>query len=161
MTDWPEVHEQVLATFRKGWDAPGPDAWDFAGLDTEFIQPMLRDGVGADRWREEVGRLIDLLPDVRADVRSWAAHEDAMFLEIEFTATLGGRPFGWKAVDRLTITPDGHLLRRQSFFDSAPLAQMVMRRPRAWPRWWRSGIAPLDIRRHVLRRRHPTRRVPS
>ncbi|HJQ43728.1 MAG TPA: hypothetical protein VJ831_11630, partial [Jatrophihabitantaceae bacterium] len=125
MTDWPAVHEQVLAAFQKGWDAPGPYAWSFTGLDTEFVQPMLRDGVGAGAWAEEVTRLVALIPDVRADVRSWAADRDTMLLEIEFSGTLGGKPFGWRAIDKLDITPDGQLLRREAFFDSASLAQTV------------------------------------
>jgi len=151
VTDWPAVHEQVRTAFEKGWDAPAPYAWSFSGPDTAFVQPMLRDGVGEDAWAEEVTRLLTLVPDIRADIVSWAATDDLVFLEIEFTGTLGGKPFSWRAVDKLTIDVDGQLLRRDAYFDSAPLVQTVLKRPRTWLRWWRSGIAPLDARRAFLR----------
>lgn len=148
MTAWPRVHEKVLDAFASGWRQPGPHAWDgFLSDDVELVQPMLRDGRGPQVWWEEAARLLELLPDLRGEVLAWSATEDTVFIDVRFTATLGGRPLTWRAVDILRVDATGALLRRESFFDSAPLAVTVLRRPRAWPRWWRSGIAPLASRR--------------
>ncbi|WP_327118075.1 ester cyclase [Nocardia sp. NBC_01730] len=154
MTDWPVVHERVLTLFGAGWDKPGPHAWDdLLDPDVEFVQPMLRDGRGPASWWGEAERLLELLPDLRGDVLEWAGHDETIFIHVRFRATLGGETFTWQAVDVLRVNNDGRLLRRESFFDSAPLARTVALRPHAWAAWWRSGIAPLSVRRRMRRRR--------
>lgn len=151
-TDWAAVHQKVVDQFRAGWDAPAPDIWDsFLGADMEFVQPMLRHGFGPEFWHGETARVLALIPDLRADVLSWAGTGDTLFINLRFTGTLGGRPLTWDAVDLLRITPDGTAVFRQSFFDSVPVATQLIRRPSAWLRWWRSGVGPLFARRRLLR----------
>jgi len=155
VTDWPTIHELVVDQFRTGWDRPDPHAWDaFAGESMRFVQPMLRDGVGPEVWWEESARTLALLPDLRADVLRWSGVEDSIFIHIRFTATLAGKPLSWEAVDLLRVTPDGTAVFRESFFDSVPVATTLVRRPRAWLRWWRSGVGPLFWRRRLLRPVH-------
>ncbi|HEY0689365.1 MAG TPA: zinc-binding dehydrogenase [Kribbella sp.] len=75
--DWPALHQQVVKTFALGWDRPHPHAWgDFLAEDVELVQPMLRRGRGRDLWWDESRRLLAFLPDLRADVMSWAGKED-------------------------------------------------------------------------------------
>lgn len=151
MTDWPTVHQAVVDAFRDGWDRPHPHAWDrFLDDRVRFVQPMLRDGEGPELWWEEAARLLILLPDLRADVLSWSGRGELLYIHIRFTATLGRRPLTWTAVDLLRLSPEGRLLHRESFFDSVPPASTVLRRPRSWWRWWRSGVAPLAVRRRLL-----------
>jgi hypothetical protein len=150
MTDWATAHQRVIEGFAKGWASPGPHAWDdLLAEDVELVQPMLRDGRGRELWWDEAARLVDLLPDLHAEVLDWNGHEDTVYIHVQFLATLGGKPFSLRAVDLIRITPEGTLLRRESFFDSAPLTLIVLRRPRAWLPWWRSGIAPLEGRRRL------------
>lgn len=152
MTDWPTIHEKVVEQFRSGWDRPEPHAWDaFAGESMRFVQPMLRDGLGPQVWWEESSRMLALLPDLRADVLTWAGAGETLFIHIRFSTTLGGKPLTWEAVDRLRITPEGTAVFRESFFDSVPVAMTLIRRPRAWLRWWRSGVGPVFWRRRLLR----------
>lgn len=151
-TDWAAAHQRMIERFAKGWASPNPHAWDeLVAPDVELVQPMLRDGRGRELWWEEAARLVELLPDLRAEVLDWSAREDTVYVHVEFRATLGGKPFIWRALDHIRIAPDGSLLRRESFFDSAPLALTVLRRPRAWWAWWRSGIAPFEGRRRLER----------
>lgn len=152
MTDWHAAHERVVDHFRRGWDRPDPHAWDeLMDPEMRFVQPMLRDGTGPEHWWEETVRTLALLPDLRADVLSWAGSGENLFIHIRFTATLAGRPLSWEAVDLLRVTPDGVAFFRESFFDSVPVATQVLARPRSWLRWWRSGIGPFFARRRVLR----------
>jgi hypothetical protein len=152
MTDWPTIHEKVVEQFRTGWDRPEPHAWDsFADASMRFVQPMLRDGVAPEVWWEESSRTLALLPDLRADVLSWAGAEESLFIHVRFTATLAGKPLTWEAVDLLRVTPKGTAVFRESFFDSVPVAATLISRPRAWLRWWRSGVGPLFWRRRLLR----------
>jgi len=155
MTDWPTIHEKVVEQFRTGWDRPEPHAWDaFAGDSMRFVQPMLRDGVGPEVWWEESARTLALLPDLRADVLRWAGAGENLFIHVRFTASLAGKPLSWEAVDFLRITPEGTAVFRESFFDSVPVATTLISRPRAWLRWWRSGVGPLFWRRRLLRPVH-------
>jgi len=150
-TDWAAVHEKVVEQFRAGWDHPDPTAWDsFLGESMEFVQPMLRCGVGPELWHGETERLLKLLPDLRADVLTWAGVGDTIFLHLRFEATLVGKPVTWEAVDVLRVAQDGTGVFRESFFDSVPVATQLVRRPGAWLRWWRSGVGPLFARRRFL-----------
>jgi hypothetical protein len=151
--DWPSVHGRVLASFAKGWDTPDPYAWD--GLMAENIelnQPLLQPGTTRQTWHEEAQRLVTLLPDIHGVVVGWAGHEDLLFIELRLSATLGGKHLEFRAVDKLWLTPNGTVLRRDSFFDSAPLIQAVFRRPSSWLPWWRSGLGPFMARRRFLDR---------
>ena len=152
MTDWDVVHENFVEQFRTGWDRPDPHAWDsFIDESMRFVQPMLRDGVGPELWWEESSRTLKLLPDLRADVLTWSGVEETLFIHLRFSATLAGKPLTWEAVDLVRLTPDGRATFRESFFDSVPTATRLIRQPRAWLRWWRSGVGPLFWRRRLLR----------
>lgn len=149
--DWPATHRTVLEVFAKGWRQPDPHAWDeFLAEDVELVQPLLRDGRGRALWHEEMRRLLTFAPDLRAEVLSWAGHEDVVFIDLRITATVGGAPLSFRAFDRLVIDTSGTVLRRESFFDPAPVAVSLLRRPRTWWPWWRSGVGPFLGRRRIL-----------
>jgi SnoaL-like protein len=151
--DWPSVHERVLAAFAKGWDIPEPHAWDnLMAENVELNQPLLQPGTTRKTWHDEAQRLVELLPDIRGEVVGWAGQEDLMFIELRLSATLGGKPLHFRAVDKLWLTTTGTVLRRDSFFDSGPLISAMVRRPSAWLPWWRSGLGPFLARRRFLRR---------
>jgi hypothetical protein len=152
-TGWPSAHARVLAAFARGWDTPDPHAWDgLMAEDIELNQPLLLPGTTRKTWHDEAQRLVTLLPDIRGEVVSWAGHEDLMFIEVRLSATLGGKPLDFRAIDKLWLSPSGTVLRRDSFFDSSPLIQAVLRRPSAWLPWWRSGLGPFLGRRRFLGR---------
>lgn len=152
MTDWPTIHAKVVEEFRAGWASPEPHAWNpFFDDSMEFVQPMLRDGVGPAVWWEEISRTLKLLPDLRADVLRWSGSGEDLFIHIRFHATLAGKPLTWDAVDWLRVTPEGTAVLRESFFDSVPVATTLLRRPGCWLRWWRSGVGPVFWRRRLLR----------
>jgi hypothetical protein len=148
--DWATVHEKLVEQFSAGWDHPDPHGWDaFLGADMEFVQPLLRRGTGPEFWAGEAARTLALVPDLRADVLSWAGSGDTLFIHLRFVGTLAGRPISWEAVDLLRVSPDGTATFRESFFDSGPVAAQVVRRPTAWLRWWRSGVGPVLARRRL------------
>jgi hypothetical protein len=152
MTDWEIAHEKVVEQFRSAWDQPDAHAWDgFLGESMLFVQPLLRSGSGPPHWWEESSRTLRLLPDLRAEVLSWSGVEETLFIHLRFRATLAGKPLTWEAVDLVRLTPDGVATFRESFFDSVPIATTLLRRPRSWLPWWRSGVGPLFWRRRLLR----------
>ena len=157
MTDWDTIHRTFVEASRAGWDRPHPHAWDeFLDDRTTFVQPMLRNGAGRAFWWEETIRTLGLMPDLRADVLNWSGTGEHLYVHIGFTATLGGKPIRWEAVDALRLSDAGVLLHRESFFDSLPVAASLVGRPRSWWAWWRSGIGPLTSRRRFLPRLNPS-----
>jgi hypothetical protein len=148
-----EVFSRAVQRFAAGWRTPEPHAWDdLLAADVELSQPLLRDGHSRSAWHGEVARLLAFIPDLHGEVLRWAGRGDTLFIELELRGTAGGKPVSFRAVDRLTLGDEATVVRRDSFFDPIPLAATLARRPRAWMRWWRSGIGPLLWRRKVLRK---------
>jgi hypothetical protein len=73
-------------------------------------------------------------------VHRWGATADGVLIEFTQSGTVGGRPVSWDAVDRFVVGEDGLATERVSYFDSAPIALTVARRPRAWPAFLRSRL---------------------
>ncbi|WP_031470517.1 nuclear transport factor 2 family protein [Sciscionella sediminilitoris] len=148
---WAALHEQAVEAFAKGWRRPEPHAWDgLLAPDIELTQPLLRCGRGRQLWQREIARLLAFLPDLHGEVLDWAGAEERLFIQLRLTATLGGKPLSFVAVDRLRLDPNGVAVARESFFDPAPVAAMLARRPSTWLPWWRSGLGPLLGRRKFL-----------
>ena len=100
--------------------------------------------------QREFGHLFSLLPDMTGQVVRWGLADDAVLIELACSASAAGRPLNFVVVDRCVLNDSGLCTRRTTYMNPAPLARMVATRPRMWPRWWRSGIGPLLIRRRVL-----------
>ncbi len=52
-----------------------------------------------------------------------------VFIHFTLSATYGGRPISWDAVDRFVLREDGLAAERVSFFDSQPLVLQMLSRP--------------------------------
>ncbi|WP_064745176.1 nuclear transport factor 2 family protein [Pseudonocardia acaciae] len=156
MAAWPTVHQRVVQAFADGWERPHPNAWDgLLAEDIELVQPLLPSGHGRHVWQEEMRRLLAFLPDLRGEVLGWAGREDRVFLHVELSATVGTGRVAFRAVDQLELDQAGTVLRRESFFDPAPVAAELARRPASWLSWWRSGVGPMLGRRRLLERTAP------
>lgn len=146
-----DLHASVVARFEQGWKRPHVHAWDeMFSADVELSGPLLAGGSGIDVWHREVARLLHFLGDARGEVTGWAARGDIVFVEIALSGTAGGGPVAFTAIDRLTVGTDGAVTRRETFFDPTPLVATLLRRPRAWWPWWRSGLGPMLGRRRLL-----------
>lgn len=151
MTPWPDIHRRVVEAFAAGWQRPHPHAWDeLLAEDVVLGQPLLRSGNGLRLWQQEVDRLLTFLPDIHGEVSSWAGRDDVVFIRIRLSATAGGKPLSFTAVDQLHLDAAGVVVGRESFFDPTPVLTTLLKRPRTWGAWWRSGLGPLLGRRRFL-----------
>jgi len=152
MTDWPTIHADVAGQFAAAWTPLDLDAWDkFLAEDVVAVQPLLPECRSRTAWQSEVRRVVALMPDLRGDVQSWVGSDDLLFIEMTLSATLAGKPFAFTAVEKLYLTSDARVIRRESYFDPLPLAQALLLRPSSWLPWWRSGAGPLTSRRRFTR----------
>ncbi|WP_028937790.1 nuclear transport factor 2 family protein [Pseudonocardia spinosispora] len=146
-----DLHRSAVDRFAAGWDKPGPHAWDdLVTSDVVLNQPLVPASVGRAAWADEVRRLLVLVPDLRGSVDSWAGRDDLLFIELTLSGTLRGSRLRLPLVDKLWLDADGMVTRRDSFFDPGLVAALILRRPRSWLPWWRSGVGPFVFRRRLV-----------
>jgi hypothetical protein len=130
--------------FAEYWRAPTA-----AGLATvlapqvRLVGPMLPVTHTLAEGQQAFAELLELIPDLTAEVHHWGATEDGVLIEFTLSGNAGGGPISWNAVDRFVIGPDGLATERVNYFDSTPVALTVARRPRAWPRFARVQLRRL------------------
>ncbi|WP_406281075.1 nuclear transport factor 2 family protein [Embleya sp. NBC_00896] len=138
--------EDLVAHFRTAWALPKPEPFIayFEPLlhpNVVMLQPTLPPAHGPAGFAASFRGLFGLIPDLTATVDTWADKGSSVFIASTARGTLGGRPIGFEVCDRFELA-DGLILRRQAFFDPAPLLRAAAVRPRAW----RSAVALLTTR---------------
>ncbi len=130
-----------MAAFARGWQEPGPGAWDDL-LDEQIVlrQPLLPNLTGRAALNDEYGRLVALVPDLQGQVLSWAATNEALLIEMRLTGTVRGQPLELTLVDKLVLH-DGRVTARQAYFDPTPLALHLLRHPSIWRPWLWARVA--------------------
>jgi ketosteroid isomerase-like protein len=129
-----EFAHRFAQTFAETWRTPDLDKHEALWSDDiVLIQPMMGTLRGKRACRAAFGRLFALIPDISAEVHSAGHGKQAVFIEFTLSGTYGGKPIGWRAVDRFTFT-NGLIAERVSFFDAVPLVLTMLRRPRGWGR---------------------------
>jgi ketosteroid isomerase-like protein len=145
------IAENFVGLFEEAWAAPTVDGLlALLHADITYIQPQLpvvhgREKVGA-HWR----RIFALGPDLQVEVVDWAVSRDnVLYIEVDCTATVGGRSLTWPAVERCEFDDDGSVRRRILYGDSLPLLGALLR-PRGLlaVAWWAIRIG----RRAILAR---------
>lgn len=102
-------------------------------------QPQLPDVHGVAELLDMFARLYALVPDLSGQVTRSEIGKAQAFLEVTLTGTLGGKPFELVMCDYFALS-DGKVIARVTYGDPIPLWKVVASRPRAWLRWWRSGL---------------------
>jgi ketosteroid isomerase-like protein len=143
--------ERWVEAFTEGWRAPeGLDAFadhfePWFTDDVRMVQPQLPTAVGKAAFRETFRPAFELIPDLHATVRSWAAEGGTVFIEFTLEGTLGGRKVTAPAVDRFELR-DGLVAERVAYLDPAPMLRAVATSPRTWPRFVRLQASQLGKR---------------
>jgi len=66
----------------------------------------------------------ETFPDLRLEVTRWATDGEAVLIEFEASATVGGRPLSWQGADRFSLEGD-RCIEGRSYFDTAPLQEAL------------------------------------
>jgi ketosteroid isomerase-like protein len=132
-TDPTSEAARFVQAFADFWDKPTlPSFQALMHPDVRLIQPLAPPARGlaeASAWFESTKAL---LPDIRITVDRWSGTADALFIEWTATATFGGRPVSWHAVDRFRLE-GGKARERVAYFDALPLVGTILSRPAGWP----------------------------
>jgi hypothetical protein len=146
---------EFVERFAKWWSAPDPDRLgDLLADDVRLVQPLAPDTSNLADAKEAFRSLFKFLPDLRGEVHDSAVEGNLVFIHFTLSATYGGRPIAWDAVDRFVLREDGLAAERVSFFDSQPLGLQMLFRPRGWAQLARSGFRP-QLRTRARRRATP------
>ncbi len=127
--------------FEAYWRAPTPE-----GLETvlapqaRLVAPLTPTLHSRAEGIKAFAALFELVQGMSAEVHRWGATGDGVLIEFTISGTTGGRPISWNAVDRFVVGEDGLASERVSYFDSAPIALTLARRPRAWPAFVRGRL---------------------
>lgn len=124
--------------FAAYWQAPTVDGLDeILAPDVRLVAPLTPTTQTLAEGKEVFARLLRALPDLTAAVHRWGETEDGVLIEFTLSATAGGAPISWDAVDRFVLREDGLATVRINYFDSAALIRKIALRPRAWPAFLR------------------------
>ena len=86
--------------------------------------------VGQDAGRRAFERALRAMPDLSASIEHWSAHDDVLFIDMTFRATIGGHDIAWRSIDRI-IFRDGAAAERRAFFDPSKVRRAFLRNPSA------------------------------
>lgn len=132
--------EDFKERFAAAWSAPTIEG--FGALQTDDVvleQPMAPPAHGKPAALRTMGAIIDLIPDIRAEVHDGWGDASGGVITFDLVGTLGGSELRWPVVDVFELR-DGLVAKRVSYFDPAPLVKAIATRPRAWIPFARSGI---------------------
>lgn len=133
----------VVKGFASAWANPQLDR--FIALmhpEVRLLQPVTKPILGRDAARVEFARLMRWLPDLRGTVDRTAIADDVALIAWRLAFTLGRKPYELRIVDRLVVA-DGLIREREAYYDSLGLMIELLRRPSAWPGYWRyRGFLP-------------------
>lgn len=129
--------------FADFWAAPSPERLDTVlAPQVRLVTPMAPTTHTLEEGKRVFADLFELIPDLTADAHRHGATADGVLIEFTLSGNTGGGAISWHSVDRFVIGEDGLATERVSYFDSAPIALMIARRPRVWP-----GFTRIQLRR--------------
>lgn len=132
---------EFVERFRSYWRAPTPRGLEqVLAPRTRLVAPLTATTHTREEGMRAFAALFELVQDMSAEVHRWGPTEDGVLIEFTVTGTTGGGPISWHAVDRFVLGEDGLATERVSYFDSAPLALTLARRPRSWPAFLRGRL---------------------
>jgi hypothetical protein len=131
---------EFAARFAEAWAAPTPGRLSaLLTDDVVLIQPLAPTARGRAEAERAFGRLLELVPDIHAEVfESWGDAEGGA-ITFDLIGTLGGSELRWHLVDVFELR-DGLGSKRTSYFDPSTLAKAVATRPKAWLPFAGSGL---------------------
>ncbi len=131
---------EFAGRFAEAWSAPTATRLGRLLCDDVVLeQPMAPTARGRAAAESTLGSLIELIPDIHAEVQeSWGGAGGGA-ITFDLVGTLGGRELRWHLVDVFELR-GGLVARRISYFDPGPLITAIITRPRAWIPFARSGV---------------------
>ena len=127
---------QVFADLWRGGRSRLSDFMSVMSPDVKLSAPGLRSTVGWVEGERAFMRTFDVMPDLTAEVLRWSASGDVLFIEMKFSATIGGKRIQWPNVDRFVFR-NGMAVERVAFFNPLKVRKAFLANPAGWMQLWR------------------------
>jgi predicted SnoaL-like aldol condensation-catalyzing enzyme len=127
-------YEDWVALFTELWQGGSTRCGDFMSImspDIKLIAPGLKSTRGTKACLQAFQRTFSVLPDLTAEIHRWSANGDTLFIEMTFSASVGGKTVTWSNVDRF-IFRDGMAVERVAYFNPTKVRKAFLRSPRGW-----------------------------
>ena len=133
----------MVERFARAWASPRLEGFvDLLHPDVRLLQPVTPPILGREAARREFARLLRWLPDLRGTVDESATDGPVALIAWRLAFCLGGHPFELRIVDRIVVA-ENLIREREAYYDSLGFMIALLRRPRAWPGYWRyRGLLP-------------------
>lgn len=128
-----------VSTFAELWRGGRSKLRELMNLlspDIKLTAPGLRSTHGRSEGESAFSRTFEVLPDLTAQVERWSASGEVLFVEMTFSATIGGKCITWRNVDRFLFR-DGMAVERVAFFNPGPIRAAFLASPSGWLQLWR------------------------
>lgn len=109
---------------------------DFLSPEIRLTAPIVGTTVGREAGLRAFRDAFAALPDLTGRVRAWAARGDYLYIDMEFTATIGRRRVTWPNVDRFRFEGD-LAVERHAFFDPLATLGAFLSSPKGWGQLYR------------------------
>ncbi|MGB5809045.1 MAG: nuclear transport factor 2 family protein [Polyangiales bacterium] len=123
-----------VARFAELWSNPqlhAPVFGQLLGRRIRLVAPMTPTTTDRESGLHSLRKVFVAVPDLRASVLRWSQADDALFIEMRFTGTIGGRKVSWNNVDRFRFE-GGVAVERVAYFDPTVLQRALLRSPSGW-----------------------------
>jgi hypothetical protein len=128
-----------VSAFAELWRSGRSRSLEFMNLlspDIKLTAPGLRSTHGRAEGEAAFNRTFRVLPDLTAQVERWSATGEVLFIEMTFSATIGGKRVTWRNVDRFLFQA-GMAVERVAFFNPGPVRAAFLAGPSGWLQLWR------------------------
>lgn len=118
------------------WVSAFSEAWYEPAIHLDRLLALLDDNVtlrapikppvthGKEAARKGFERVFNAIPDLRAEIHRWSSTNDALFIEMTFHATVGGKAISWPNADRV-LFENGVAIERVAHFDPYTLRRAL------------------------------------
>ena len=113
--------ENFIERWQHAWAVMDAQVWaELYHREGTLLQPGMVEPISRSEIPAHVGRINALLPDIKCEMRNWAARDDIVFTEWTITAHLFGKPIEWNGCDRFTLAGE-HAIEEVVHYDTLPL----------------------------------------
>jgi limonene-1,2-epoxide hydrolase len=129
--DWVDAFVERWAAAKDNLDR----FMDILGHDVVLRAPGLKTTRGREAGYRAFAGTFAALPDITGKILRWSASGEVLFIEMAFTATIGGKLMTWSDVDRFVFR-DGIAVERTAFFDPTRIRRAYLGSLLGWKQLW-------------------------
>lgn len=111
-----QVYEEIWPSF----DADRLEKFEMVHPEARIDHSGMEQPIRGDEEPDYVRGIKSLMPDIKLEMRNWAARDDVVFVEYAMEATVNGERIAWDGIGRFKLQ-DGRVIDAIGRWDPAPI----------------------------------------